>query len=262
MWNGAVGLFRDYMGTGLIIILYVGALIFLWIQEKRKHVRILFLYMPLILLALFFNPLFAGIAYRVEGDEIYYRILWLLPITLTIACAVVTAYGRLSGKRREVFAVCAAGLIAVSGSCIYANPFFRKAENVYHVPDSVVHICDTINIPGREVRAVFPAELLQYVRQYSPVTCMPYGREVLVPAWGPSDLLYDVMEAETVELELLVPLAREAKCHYLILRGDKEMRGTPEEYGLVWLGETDGYVIYRDPQTELSIPRLPGEGED
>lgn len=254
MWNNVTELFRGYMGTGLTVILYMGALIFLWIGEKRKHVRILFLYMPLILLALFFNPLFARAAYRVEGEEIYYRILWLLPMTPTIACAAVSAYGRLSGIKREVFGVCAAGLIILSGSCIYSNPFFHKAENLYHMPDSVVHICDAIEVPGREVKAVFPAELLQYVRQYSPVTCMPYGREVLVPAWGPSGLLYDVMEAETVELELLVPLAREEGCHYLILREDKVMKGTPEEYGLEWFGKTDGYLIYRDLQVELTIP--------
>ena len=39
-------LFREYMGTGLIVIWYLIALIYLWVREKRKEIRVLFLYMP------------------------------------------------------------------------------------------------------------------------------------------------------------------------------------------------------------------------
>ena len=55
-------------------------------------------------------------------------------------------------------------LVMLSGSFIYSNEFFNRAENLYHVPQSVVDICDAIEVEGREVMAVFPAELLQYVR--------------------------------------------------------------------------------------------------
>ena len=45
-------LFREYMGTGLIVIWYLIALIYLWVREKRKEIRVLFLYMPVFLLLL------------------------------------------------------------------------------------------------------------------------------------------------------------------------------------------------------------------
>ena len=104
-----------------------------------------------------------------------------------------------------------------SGSLIYRNPYFQKAENVYHVPQSVVDICDAIEVPGREVMAVFPGELLQYVRQYSNLVCMPYGRNIVVSKWTVQNDLYDVMEQETIDAGELATLAREEQCAYIIL---------------------------------------------
>ena len=46
MWKDAVQLFRNYMGTGLIVILFLLAVVYLLVCEKRKHVRIIFVYMP------------------------------------------------------------------------------------------------------------------------------------------------------------------------------------------------------------------------
>ncbi len=261
-------LFREYMGTGLIVIWYLIALIYLWVREKRKEIRVLFLYMPVFLLLLYFNPLFARLVYRMAEGEIYYRILWLLPVTAVIAYACVRAGGQIAARRASgeslfpgrsrlagaLFSLCAAAIIAVSGSFIYSSPLFSPAENLCHVPDSVIAICERINVPGREVMAVFPLELVQYVRQYSPVTCMPYGREMTVDRWNRYSPLVDAMEQEVIELERLVPLVREASCHYCILPGDRKIVGDPETYGWIRLGETHGYVIYRDPAMELVIP--------
>lgn len=75
MWNNVENLFREYMGTGLIVIIFCISLIYLWIKENRKYVRIIFIYVPVILLFLFFNPLFAVLLYDLAENEIYYRIL-------------------------------------------------------------------------------------------------------------------------------------------------------------------------------------------
>ena len=250
MWSEITTLFRDYMGTGLIVIWFFVSAVYLFVVEKRKHIRILFLYVPAILLLFFFNPLFARLVYSIADSEIYYRILWLLPITLVNGFAAARLYGQLKGKGRYVLAACLAGIIGVSGSFVYSNPFFSRAENLYHVPQSVVDICDAIEVEGREVMAVFPAELLQYVRQYSPVVCMPYGREITVERWSHLSDLYDVMEAEVIDARALSQQAKAEMCHYVILPQDKEINGNLEEYGYVVFGSTQGYVIYRDTTPE------------
>lgn len=250
MWSTVISLFREYMGTGLIVIWFLVSLGYLLAVEKRKHIRILFLYVPLIFLGLFFNPLFAKLLYTVMGDEIYYRILWLLPVTVVIAYSAVLLCIRVKEAGKPVQALCLGlclgALVMVSGSYIYKNPYFKKAENLYHVPQSVVDICDAIEVEGREVMAAFPVECLQYVRQYSPVVCMPYGREATVSRWGASPELYDAMEAEEIDAQTLAAEAKKQGCHYVILAEEKRINGNLEDYEYKVFDRMHGYVIYRD----------------
>ena len=257
MWKVENEYFRSYMGTGLIVIWFLLSLVYLLVTEKRKPVRILFGYVPVILLLAFLNPLLARLIYDYIGDEIYYRILWLVPITVVIAFAVVKIYDRLQGKVKIVFAAATAALVMVSGSFIYQNPYFHKAENLYHVPQSVVDICDAIEVKGREVKAVFPVELLQYVRQYSPVVVMPYGREITVERWNypTENALYETMEAEQIDAAKLAELVRVEWCAYIVLPEEKEIQGRLEDYDFEEFGRMDGYVIYKDSTVSLEIPQ-------
>lgn len=258
MWSGEIILFRDLMGAGLIVIWYLLSLVYLFVFEKRQELRVIFIYVPVILLLLYYNPLFAQVVYRVTGDEIYYRILWLLPVTVVIAYVCVSIYGGLSGIRKELFALVAVGLIVLSGSFIYSSPLFHKAENLYHVPDSVVEICDAIQIPGREVIAVFPAELLQFVRQYSPTTCMPYGREATVERWvgynNYEELFEEMEQPYEINLEQLAPLTRDAECHYVVLSKSKAIVGDTASWDWELFFETEDYAVYRDLYIPLEIP--------
>ena len=243
--------FHNYMGTGLITIWFLLAVLYLFLCEKRKPRRILFVYMPVIVLLLFFNPLFETLFYSLVGEEIYFRLCWLLPIIVVIAYSVVVISEQLKGKTVVGFVVVALALAACSGKLVYSSSLYSRAENIYHVPDSVVHICDGIVVPGREVMAVFPEEMLLYVRQYSPMVCMPYGREVLM---GAANELYWAMEADTVDLEVLVPRARRDGCHYVVMRQEQKLVGEPTAYGWELFLETDGYVVYRDTAIPLVIP--------
>ncbi len=253
MWNDVISLFREYMGTGLLVGWFLLAVLYLLIKEKRKHIRIVFVYVPIILLFLYFNPLFAKIVYGFVGNEIYYRILWLVPMTVVIAYAAVHLYGNIKGKTRILFAAVCGVLIMISGSYIYKNPHFHKAENLYHMPQTVVDICDAIEVEGREVMAVFPIEMLQYVRQYSPVVCMPYGREQTVDRWNYYNEMYMIMEAEVVDVERLATLAKEWLCHYVILPKDQTLKGSFYDYDYILFGTIGGYHIYQDTTVYIGL---------
>lgn len=250
MWTDIITIFQKYMGSGFVMIWFLAALIYLFLNEKQKPKRIFLVYMPVIMLLLYFNPLFANLFCRMVGSEIYFRICWLLPVAVVIAYAAVCIQSRLAGRKKILFTAAAAVLIAVSGKLVYSNPLYSRAENIYHVPESVVEICDAIVVPCREVMAVFPAELFLYVRQYEPTVCMPYNREV----FGHYDPLYYAMEQQTADLEELVPFARERSCHYIILQEEKEILGDPQDFGWELFGRVKGYVIYRDTVVPLVIP--------
>lgn len=233
------------------MIWFLAALIYLFINEKQKPKRIILVYMPVIMLVLYFNPLFAAAFCKMVGSEIYFRICWLMPVIVVISYAAVCICSRLKGKKQFLFTAAVMALIAVSGKLVYSNPLYGRAENVYHVPDSVVHICDAIVMPGREVMAVFPSELLLYVRQYSPMVCMPYGRDIFT---GYYNAFYYAMERETIDLDELVRFTRGNQCHYIVLGEGKKFLGNPRDFGWEIFERIDGYVIYRDTEVPLVIP--------
>lgn len=246
MWNEVLALYKGYVGTGMVAVLFLCAVVYLLITEKDKNVKITFVYVPIILLLLYFNPLFAKVVYSLAGEEIYYRILWLLPVTPVLACTCVRLIQQVKEGYRWALGCAFAVMVMLSGSLVYTSPYFSWAENQYHMPQEVVEICDAIEVEGREVMAVFPAECIQYVRQYSPVVCMPYGREELVERWGFNNELFEVMEAEVIDVGRASTLAKEKLCHYIVVNKDKELSEGFEEYGYKVFDKIGSYVIYVD----------------
>lgn len=247
--------FYNYMGSGTILIWYFAAVIYLFLKERRKPVRIVFLYVPFLLLLLFFNPLFALLFEKFLGMEIYFRILWMIPATPTLAYAAVRICAGEQGKRRFAFAGAAVLLIMVSGTLVYRSPLFSRAENIHHVPREVAGICDLIEENGREVRAAFPAEHLLYVRQYSRTVRMPYGRNALMYDW--TEELYRILLREEIDVERMAFLAKEKECHYVIFSAEKILDGRMEDYDYELFGQVGDYLIYRDRSMNFSM--VPGQ---
>lgn len=241
-----MAVYKAYAGTGMIAALFLCGVIYLLLTEKKQNIKIMFVYMPILVLLFFFNPLTAKIVSVMADDEIYYRILWLLPVTPVLALTAVRLLERVGRKYRLLLGGALGGIIVLSGSLVYASPYFSRAENMYHVPQHVADICDAIQVEGREVMAAFPPEFLQYVRQYSPVVCMPYGREQLVERWGFYDELYVEMTAPEIDVQRVAQLAKESLCHYVVVHESRTLKGSFEACGYEVFDRIDGYVIYVD----------------
>ncbi len=234
--------FQKYSGSGLIISLFLLAWIYLFLKEKQKDRRVLFVYVPAVTLLLFFNPIFFRICANLTEDAIYFRFLWLLPITVVIAYCIICICVSLKGAKRLCFAFLSSVIIVVSGKSVYSNPLFSPAENIYHVPQEVVEICDMIRVEGREVMAAFPREFLLYVRQYSPYVCMPYGRDVFN---YPTDF-FILMESEEIVVSELAAHAKQALCHYIILPSNRKLIGDMSAFDYKVFGQVGEYIIYED----------------
>ena len=255
LWHKTLEQFQNYIGNGLVMGLFAAALIFLFFQEKDKTRRVLLLYFPAAVMFLFFCPLFSGMIYMALDDETYYRILWLLPQTVVLGYAgirLVTLF-----RKRLLQAVTAVLLCAViigSGSYVYHNPYFSKAQNRFHVPQTVADVCDAIIIPGREVRATMPDEMLPYVRQYTANVCMPYGRDVVVKSWEKKSKLHDAMSASEIDCQKVAELSKEKECQYIVLHSSWKKVGSLENYGYQHVKDVDGYEIYLLDGADLSVP--------
>lgn len=248
-------IFKNYIGNGMLFILFIIACVFLFIKEKDKVKRTLLIYFPLTVLILFFFPLFHGIVDMMLDEETYYRILWLMPMTATIAYAGVKwiLLGMKKWQRVVAMLLCCC-LIVFTGDYVYDNPYFSKAENRFHIPQYVAEVCDSIIVEGREVRAAFPSEMLPYVRQYTANICMPYGRNVIVEDWDKTSELYNAMTADEIDCETVSELAKEESCQYVILNASWKLIGTMEEYNYDKVNSVDGYDIYLLEGADISVP--------
>ena len=138
----------------------------------------------------------------------------------------------------------------ISGTPVYSSPLYTPAENIYHVPQEVVDICDAIKVDGREVMAAFPEEFLLYVRQYSPVVCMPYGRDAHI---GYYNELLNLVMAEEIDAARLSALSKESLCHYVILKEGKTFIGDMTAYGYQLFDTMHGYEIYMDTTMNFNV---------
>lgn len=247
-------IFKLYTGLKLLFVLTLVSFLYLLITEKDKTIRQLFVYAPVLILVLFLFPVSRKlfVAMGLDG-ETYYRVLWTIPM------GMITAYGavRFTGRHRRIGLLVSMVLIILCGSYVYKSDYISKAENLYHIPDTVVRICDLIHPsdadPDVQVTAVFPEKLVHFVRQYDSDIRMPYGREMIASQWDYYNKVHEAMEEDGVlDPEKLVEACREEYCQYIILDKNREMTGNPENAGLILVEEIDGYLIYLDPVSKAA----------
>ena len=165
-----INIIIQYEGSGFILLLYAAAFVLLLKNETDR------------LCVLFLLPPVHGIYSKIEGSDTYYRLFWLLPAGTTIVYAAVRTFA--DHLRRMLILM--AFLIFLCGSNVYENRNIVKAENRLHIPQAVLDVCNTItnDTGGKPAMAAMPSELVQFVRQYDTRIMMPYGREMLMPAYA------------------------------------------------------------------------------
>ncbi len=149
-----------------------------------------------------------------------------------------------------------AASVMLCGTYVYDSQYITKAENPYHIPQTVVEVCDYLkeNEELEYIRAVFPEELVHFVRQYDADIGMPYGRSMLVPQWGYYNAVHEAMEkSEIVDMEVLVEATRATLCNYIILHESQPLDGDPAACRLELMTKIDGYLIYKDADVEQII---------
>lgn len=243
---------RLYFGNPLLAILLVASAIYIIVAEKDLKKKILLGILPLVIMAGFLFPV-TKIVYVAAFDEsdTYYRLLWLVPMYVVIGyavCKLVFSFG--SKMKQRIALVVALVVVVISGHLVYLNQYMSVAQNLYHIPQHVIDICDVIAPADGEdrVRAAFPSELVHFVRQYDTDILMPYGREMVVTQWDYYNPVYEVMEKpEIIKAEELLDATRQTGCRYIVLAKDRKIDKNLTTMGLKMIETIDKYYIYEDP---------------
>lgn len=244
------------MGDGFVPIVYVIALIALFRLEEDKAVRVIFGWLPAIILVAFLLPPVHTIYSKIDGADTYYRILWLAPMAVTIAACGV----RILRERILIGTAILCVVAVVSGKYTYAatNTSLAAAQNRLHIPNDVLMVCDTItnDTAGEETMAAMPSELVQFVRQYDSRIDLAYGREMLMPQYSryTANAVYEAMEREeSIDAEVLASACRQYSCSYIVINASRTMVGDLTDYGYSVVTDLGSYIVYRADAAENAV---------
>lgn len=244
--NEIIQILVEYSGTGMLLLLYAASVGYLVWKERTPGKRMLLIVLPILILFVFLIPPVYELYSSLDGSETYYRLLWMIPMTLTIAYAGVLLFSE--NLSTGVLVMCC--LIVLCGEYIYDNENILDAENRLHIPQMVLDVSDFLmnETGGERTIAAMPSALVQYVRQYNAMIVMPFGREMLMGDYY--NPVYEAMEeTDPVEAKALCEALEQYDCEYLVIETVKvlAMEGSLEDYDLTFLSDVDGYSIYHCP---------------
>ncbi len=237
-------------GGALHWLLFLGALavcFFLGQQERKK------LFWPSVMvLIFFFNPLFYGyVGVRFLGG-VYWRLLWMLPVSFVIAYVLTRLVSKLRKNVVRVLAIMLACVcIIVTGKPIFSQETYKESQNVYELPQAAIEISDYVMGRLKEWKEtlIVPNELLCSIRQYSASACLLYGRNAggfISDIGEDEEKVYQEMSKEEPDIEVVTRIALEKNCRYIVF--NTSFHKIPEdltEYGYEKATVIeDVYVIY------------------
>lgn len=130
-------IFMDYCGDGIYPFLFLVALIYLLLTEKDRKIRLVLVESSFVITILFFFPLFKLVMDKVEEAGTYYRILWILPMTVMIAYAGV----KLIGKHTRIGIIVMILLLALGGEYLYKNiKYYESTEPISYPSGGSVYL--------------------------------------------------------------------------------------------------------------------------
>lgn len=198
-------------------------------------------------LFLFFFPISAMIIKKCVGADVYWRVLWILPVIPVIAYGG-TCFVQLARKKavQVVFLVVVLAGIMFSGTSVYEGNYIRT-HNHQQVPDEVAHVCNLINAHrgAGEALLVTDNNLSPYIRVYDPSISMIYGRLGRGAQTKEDKEIYKKINVEQAEYSEIAQSVKERGCNYLVICVyNEEQEREIEAEGYVLLDYVNQYGVF------------------
>ena len=240
--------FSDTFSGAFLFPLLLVCIAVILLLEKDRMRKLLLGGLPLVMLFFYWCPATGLLFMKLLGENVYWRILWLIPLAVVIPYAGCLLIGKLKGVRRYAGFLGFVAVIVLCGSFVLASDEFEPATNVYKLPQYVVDVAELL---PDNIHAMVSNRLMPYIRQYNPSITLEYGRNALnyngvEDADTPNMILYQEAQKSEIDLSVLVPLAKDAGCTFLVFSSNRTYIGDWEAYGYREYGRTADFVIYAD----------------
>ena len=243
--------FLDTFQGAWIFPLLLIVLVFIFWKEKDDMRRLLLGVLPLLFLFIYWCPLTGMLFMKLLGENVYWRILWLILIAVLIPYGFFLLIGHLKGWLRQGAFLIGMAVIVLCGTPLFKSEEFQASTNDYKIPQNVVAVCDLL--PGN-VHALVSNRLMPYIRLYDPSITLEFGRNALayngIENPTGNQILYAEAQKEEIDVPALAPLAKEEGCTFLVFSNSRTYSDDWEAYGYKEYGHTDEFTIFVDTDYE------------
>lgn len=243
-WGIVTNATRWYFSNGnyWFLLLFSISICLFW---GRKNAKFLTGY-TIIYSILVLNPFSALLLTKLglDGQWVYLRVFWMIPMGCLIAYAFVKIIFLVNKKIiRGLVVTCSVVVIIHCGKFIYTSDNFQLAENAYKIPDDVIEVCEYLE-PGNAVLA--PADMIYWLRTYNADIYLPIGRQEYT--FGGSTerntLVASLSDSSVTDVKYFADGALQWGCRYIIVENNRQFEGEWEQYGYTFKSEAGKYQIY------------------
>lgn len=264
-WLFVLKCLRLYWGSCPFLIYFCIGLIWTLVFQKGKSARV-FWYYTIMLGLTIYNPLLVHfLVPRFMDAQIYYRMLWILPVAIGVAYYFTLIVAKCSKSWMKWGTAAALLAVIMFTSSVNGNIVYniRLPENIYKVPDAILYACEMIHqdyTGEEEPRAIFTDEYEIYVRQYDPSirltidrdTRLYYNGETMVGAieedakYKRRARILDVINSKGgVSVNKFRQAMQKTKTNYLVIPQSYSCHEYLEKAGCVPFAWGENMVVYR-----------------
>lgn len=204
-------------------------------DEKGKE----YLVKPMVLLAIIvFNPLVALVLDKCLQSS-YWRVIWMLQEYIVISYAIILVLRKYKKVQKIIVGIVFSLIIVFAGKNMFVDNYYKKAENIYRIPNEIIEICEIINNNEDEPYVATVYHVYIWIKQYDPSINLAYGKN-----GGPMEIR-SLVEPSERDYAYLHEVLVENECNILVIRVGEVLQEEIEMHGYEFIDNTQNYVIYR-----------------
>lgn len=242
--------YERFVGNGMYISIFlVSVLYVLNIVNKKdikheKKIKATLGYYAIIVFILIITPIFANAMIEVNGEDVYWRVYWLLPIAITIPY-MLTQYifknPKLIGK--ITIGLVSIVLLILSGKYVYTEDKFIKVNNYYKIPDDILEIVEVVSEDDDSYKKLAgPLEFIIYTRQYDGTIILAESRS-FTGTYGKDSIITYLEEGN---LKKVTDKAKAINCNYVVMKHEDEHEDISlVHFGFRVLKQNATYTLYK-----------------
>ena len=213
---------NPYSGTGMMMALYFVALMIIVFYCKDKYVKKALILPSVLFIAVMYALVpIVNIVCHYFADFHIGRMFWMLitPIIISIGFTYFVM-GIESDKLKVLALILIIPISLYCGEFQISNAMFKKAENLYRLPQSSVDITEYVTSEMDSPKLIVPYTIAHPFRQISTDVYLLYGEDAtygrIVRTKNELIRVCEEMEHVTPDLNVIMPIARDNNVNYIL----------------------------------------------